>query len=541
MSVTPASSIRIECAHHTAIAAKTIEILSYQLEQRCGTSVVATGVAGLTVQLCLKPGMGTNGYEIAGGVDGKIVIYGNDEPGLLYGVGRFLRDRLYSSNGFVAGPWRGVSVPVMPVRGIYFATHFHNFYHDAPIEEVQRYVEELALWGVNSIMLWFDMHHFNGLNDPAAQLMIQRLRQILQTAKSVGMGRGLGVIANEGYANSPVEMRAVGVGRGGFYGVEICPDQPGAKGLIVNQFREMFDEFSDIGITDLWIWPYDQGSCDCEQCRPWGSNGFLSIAKPVADQARSSFPGVKVYLSTWLMDEQEWKGLADAFRTRPEWVDALIAQPDCYRFTNSSPGGLPVLGFPEISMDGMWPWGGFGANPQPKALQSYWSGVKSISAGGYPYSEGIFEDINKIICAQLYWNPEGSIDEILKAYIAYEYSPDMTDELLTVIRTLEQNHHMRWWPGLFESYQGWFPSKGLVAQPDPGAESACTIVKRLDARLSAQARTGWRWRILYLRTLLDAELKANGGKPNAVCERAFQELTGIYHAQNGQIDVKPPV
>ena len=35
-------------------------------------------------------------------------------------------------------------------------------------------------------------------------------------------------------------------------------------------------------------------------------------------------------------------------------------------------GGLPVLDFPEYSMFGRCPWGGFGANPIPMAMQADW-------------------------------------------------------------------------------------------------------------------------------------------------------------------------
>jgi hypothetical protein len=39
---------------------------------------------------------------------------------------------------------------------------------------------------------------------------------------------------------------------------------------------------------------------------------------------------------------------------------------------------------------------------------------------------------------------------------------------------------------------------------------------------------------------MDAELKANGGKPNDACEEAFQELTRIYFAANAEGPVRPP-
>ena len=58
---------------------------------------------------------------------------------------------------------------------------------------------------------------------------------------------------------------------------------------------------------------------------------------------------------------------------------------------------------------------------------------------------------------------------------------------------------------------------------------------------AAPARMSRRWRQLYLRALLDAGLKANGGKPDDRCNEAFAELIRIYHAENAIPGVRPPL
>ncbi|MCX6873634.1 MAG: hypothetical protein NTW21_07475 [Verrucomicrobia bacterium] len=112
-------------------------VFARQVEQRCDARVSTTGLAPVTAELAVTPGIGAEGFRIEDGPGGGVRIVGNDERGLLYGVGKFLRSSRYDPAGFTAGAWRGTSVPQKPVRGIYFATHFHNFYHDAPVEEVQ--------------------------------------------------------------------------------------------------------------------------------------------------------------------------------------------------------------------------------------------------------------------------------------------------------------------------------------------------------------------------------------------------------------------
>ncbi len=517
------------------------DLFERHVTARCPARVTLTEDAPLTVVLEFASTPPGESYAITENDPGTIHIQSESARGLLYGIGKLLRDSRYSSDGFTPGDWRGVSTPGKAIRGIYFATHFHNYYHDAPLTEVQRYIEDLALWGVNTLIVWYDMHHFNGWDDPEAVLFRTRLHEICSAARNAGMDIGFGVVANEGYGNSPVELRAdMGGMRGAKMPTDICTSKPEGQRYVLDNFAQLFDWASGLHPAYAWIWPYDSGGCGCAGCQPWGHGGFLRAAKPLAELIKSKAPSAKIILSTWFFDAAEWAGLSKQFATPPEWANILLAEPHSPAFTSETPGQLPLTGFPEISMNGMWPWGGFGANPQPSACVVYWNTVKDKVIGCFPYSEGVYEDINKVIFTQLLWNPEREVKDILKEYIAFEFSPDVINDVLSVIQILDANHHFRWWPGLLEDYKGWFPSKGTTPQDDPGAEEAYATVKNIDARLAPWARTSWRWRILYLRALLDSELKGNGGRPTEACEQAFEELTRIYHAENALIDLAPP-
>jgi hypothetical protein len=515
-------------------------IFTRQIQQRCDAKMVESADAPCIVELAVSPGLGAEGFRIEDRPGGGTRIVGNDERGLLYAVGKFLRTSRYDQGGFTAGACRGTSVPQKPIRGIYFATHFHNFYHDAPVEDLRRYVEDLGLWGFNVLTVWYDMHHFDGFEDPKAVEFRARLHAICEAAKGVGLDVSFGVIANEAYNNSPLALRADPSGkRGGWYDCAVCPSKPGGMEYALRVLGQEFDWVADLQPRYVWIWPYDQGGCGCAQCRPWGSNGFLKAGERVAALARKKLPGTKIILSTWFFDEGEWQGLAQVFAAKKPWADYILAEGT----TRPMPGKLPMVGFPEISMHETFPWGGFGATPLTGRAQQQWNAVKGQTAGGFPYSEGIYEDITKVVISQLYWNDRPAA-QTLREYVAFEYSPEVVDEIVQVIATLEQNHHMRWWPGELEGMKldlDWFPSRGAKPQADPGAEEAYATVQRVDAKLTPQARRSWRWRQLYLRTLLDAELKANGGKPNDRCKEAFVELIKIYHAEKANPALRPPL
>jgi hypothetical protein len=43
------------------------------------------------------------------------------------------------------------------------------------------------------------------------------------------------------------------------------------------------------------------------------------------------------------------------------------------------------------------------------------------------YSEGIYEDINKVICGQSYWDTDRAALDTVSEYAPFEYWPDVVD------------------------------------------------------------------------------------------------------------------
>lgn len=527
---------------------KAADLLLRTVAERTVPAPVTPGAGGLRVELAIEPGIGTEGFRIDD-IPAGIRVSGNDERGLLYGVGKLLHGAAYRPGEFIPGGWRGASVPAKTVRGIYFATHFHNWYHEAPIADVTRYIEELALWGFNVLNVWFDMHHYRGIGDPEAQAMIARLHAMLQAANAVGMGACLGFLANEAYADSPEAMRADWTAGhdgyhtppGGHYHVELCPSQPGAMETLLRWTEEKLEAFADIDLEYLWVWPYDQGGCTCGRCAPWGTNGFLRLAEPIARQYRARFPGGKVVLSTWYFDHftaGEWEGLDRAFRRRPDWVDYLLVDDygdhfPAYPLAHGAPGGFPMVNFPEISMYAAGPWGGYGANPFPCHLQAIWDAAGARLDGGFPYSEGIYEDLNKIICAGFYWDGGKAAAESAREYAAYHFGPEFADDIVAAVTILEETLPR----GITAEAGEPVVSLGNTA----GVDSALQRLEAVARQLAPGVQASWRWRLLYLRARIDAELAREGGRISDRCEEAFRELAAIYQADRACNWVRPPV
>jgi hypothetical protein len=79
----------------------------------------------------------------------------------------------------------------------------------------------------------------------------------------------------------------------------------------------------------------------------------------------------------------------------------------------------------------------------------------------------------------------------------------------------------------------------VIAGPG-GVEQAWQLIEDAHAHLPEHTRSSWRWRIFYLRGLIDHELLHHDFQVSPACEAAFQELVEIYHAQQAGYAVSPP-
>jgi len=515
-------TVQIQAADNPLVA-RTFSILKDRIEQRCASRVVESG-AEAKIILTIDNSLPSEGFRIDA-TDAATRVAGGSPSGLLYGTGKFLRTSRYEG-AFEPSPWRGVSQPRGSLRGMYFATHFHNWYQQASPAEVSRYMEDLALWGVNAVMAVFPMINLQDWNDPQAAPAMDMLRQYARTARDLGLQFATGV-NNSMFKNAPKDIRATRLPdpthRRGNSGNPVCPSIPEGHEYIMTNTGRLFDELSEVGLDILVHWPYDEGGCACAKCRPWGCNGYLKLSRDLTLLARKRFPHIKTVLSTWMFDtppEGEWQGLADALAKKNDWVDYILADSHedfpRYPLDVGVPGGLPLLNFPEISMWGNWPWGGFGANPLPSRLQRLWGQVKDVVRGGFPYSEGIYEDVNKVVEAQFYWDKDQSAHETMKEYIAYEFGLDKADDVLALIDDLEA--------AASQSYR---------KQPvdTDKVQRAYHLAESTNARLPDWAKQSWRWEILILRATLDRERFGGGSLDSPTAQAAMDRLMEIYHCQ----------
>ena len=196
-----------------------------------------------------------------------------------------------------------------------------------------------------------------------------------------------------------------------------------------------------------------------------------------------------------------------------KWTHVMSAVPGGFEWlsTHGPVGGLPTLDFPEYSMFSGCPWGGWGANPIPSGMQRDWDTHGHLITGGMPYSEGIYLDMNQVMRQQQYWGGRPT-NATLAEYIRYEFGWGAAVTLVSqAVGVLEADLHDQ--------------------LHDPQSAAALALLTAAMPTMTAAAKTGWRWRVLYLRARIDA-LAFNGTESNgAALNASFAELDRIYHVE----------
>lgn len=515
---------------------------------------------GMTIELCVNKIIGAEeSYLITSEAEGW-KITGSDEAGLYYGIGKFLHTAKWCAEAFEPNPPKKVMTPACSYRVIYFSVHCYNWYQMASVEELERYLEELLLWGYNGIHCIIPVLNLHSFDEDLFYHSVDVSRRLFTLAKKLGMKTSFGINPNQGLLSAPHKFDAdrsfdpIGTVRG-HAGRNICPAKPGALDYLKDIWVKMFEQYQDLGLDYIMFWPYDEGGCGCEQCRPWGAKGYADLCIEARNIAMQYYSDVKYVVSCWIFDKPddqgEYEGLYQRLKEDLDWVDYIMvdAHADFPRYPLEHEVIKPVINFPEISMWKLFPWGGYGANPLPARFHDIWNSAKHILDGGQPYSEGMYEDISKIQFIGYYWEPDRDWRDILAEYINYECSSEVIDDALEMIEKIERNHV-------------------IVAdnqEPDFEAARRCgELAKSIHERLDERGKNAWRWRMLYIRAVLDQkrmqyyqehnmhgladlrELRYFAGDllaEDAESQELFKELRRLYHSveYNGENQFTLPV
>ena len=495
-------------------------ILTYEItERKC--KVMRRNEGAITLEFAVDSRMKADSYRVVKKEDGSYVVSANTTVTVFAGVGRFLVLSVFDGKGGFTPAACPISHKMKKsIRGIYLATHFYNFHHNAPIELECRHVLEQALRGFNAVMLCLAPQHYTSFETPEALEMIARLKQQLAIAKKIGMSTALVGFSNTGFSDfkNAAQFKMDESGRyqrdiTAEFLTEVCPSLPAGYEEIEDLQRQFLSAFRDTDLDYIYLWPWDEGGCLCEKCYPWTTNGFMKCADMVRRILKEYGMKTQLCISTWHFGNQMpgewenfWKHLAAGEYSWAPYVMVSFqsTKPDNVLRDNAIPEGVKFVDFPEISMQNpAKPWGGYGATPFPMYLNNLEEYTGYLNDGGYLYSEGIYEDVNKFICAGFYCGYYTDANEAMRDYFRFEFGiedREAQNELIRASELMETTHRKNFSAPADGTPWTFGPRFG---NPVPETKR---IIDRIDKTVGKAWKNSWKWRLYVIRANVEAEI-----------------------------------
>jgi hypothetical protein len=145
-----------------------------------------------------------------------------------------------------------------------------------------------------------------------------------------------------------------------------------------------------------------------------------------------------------------------------------------------------------------------------------WRQLSDRVYGGLCYSEGFYDDVNKAVIAQLMWNKSCTPREVFADYCGYEFREAVTESFWEMSNLMERNQ---------------LRTHVSTKLPPDMTEVAKirNLGEQINTSLPETIRTGWRWRLMYLRSVLDYERYTAGAPHNWGFDTLVKDQTRFYH------------
>lgn len=401
-----------------------------------------------------------------------VFIIGNDPRGLLFGIGYFLRKISMKPNEIlVPNNLNIISKPAVALRGHQLGYRPKtNSYDGFSVEMWEQYIRDLVVFGTNAIELlppFTDDDSYSPMFPlPPMEMLIEMNELLIKYQLDTWIWYPL---MHGDYTKSE---------------------------NIEKSLKENQEIFSKLAKIDAIFVP----GGDPGHSPPKILFNYLEKKAKILHQYH---PEAEMWVSPQGFDENWMNEFLKLLEAEPEWLTGIVHGPQVrMNITNLRkvvPKKYPIRRYPDIThnYDSQYPvpnWDfTFAAtenresiNPRPIDQSIIFHSADLKDYKGYiTYSEGVNDDVNKIIWSSLGWNPESAPLEILKEYSRYFIGPDYTNEFSHALLGLEQN-----WRGPLIS--------------NSGVSNTHLIFRSLEKEASPTLRLNWRFQMGLFRSYYDA-------------------------------------
>jgi hypothetical protein len=421
-----------------------------------------------------------------------VEITGNDERGVLFGVGGLLRAlEMRRDSVTLAGSLDLRTAPKYPLRGHQLGYRPKTNSYDAwDVPQWESYIRDLAVFGANAIELIPprsddapDSPHFPL---PPMQMMIEMSR----LAQEYGLQCWIWYPAMDRDYADPATVTAA-----------------------LQEWGEVFRQLPRVDA--VFVPGGDPGHTEPRY--------LLALLEKQTAKLKKYHPKAAMWVSPQGFNAQWMEQFFGLMDQHPAWLTGVVFGPQVRvnlpELRQRIPKQYPIRFYPDIthSVNAEFTVNDWdvafaqteereGINPRPldealifRVLQPY------ADAGFLTYSEGCNDDVNKAVWSVLGWNPEADVTAALRDYGRYFIGPDMADEFAQGLLALERNWR-----------------SALLA--NAGVDVTLAQFQEMERKATPQQKLNWRFQQALYRAYYDAYLRARLTDETARERRAMDRL-----------------
>jgi hypothetical protein len=464
-----------------------------EIEKRTGIRLATAthrpeGQAAIVIETGGGPGAKTDGYHVFLDPSAPVLsAIGNDARGTLFAAGQLLRRIDWAKGQLrIDGPLEIATAPAHSIRGHQLGYRAEANTYDAwTPAQYEQYIRELTFFGVNSI--------------EGIPFQDTRSTPVMKFSRRE-MSRAIGEICNR-----------YGLDYWAWIPADVDLNDAAKRAKLLDLSNEFFKDTPTL--TGVFVPGGDPGSNPPELVLPFLEDmGKLLMA---------AHPKARIWLSMQHFTAPQMDWIYQYIEQRqPVWLGGLAGGPSsaplpeirrrlARRYTVRD---YPDLTHNKLSQYQVPQWdqayamtlGREGVNPRPLEYAAIHRHTAGYTDGFISYSEGIHDDVNKIVFSALSWNPDMDVRDILVDYARVYFNPAVSQAAADGILALERN------------WQGPLITNG-------GVEGTLLEWQTLEKK-APELESNWRWQACLLRANYDAYDRRKLIRESKLEEEANHEL-----------------
>jgi hypothetical protein len=471
-----------------------------------GPLATASSWAGAVLRAAAAAGApGREGYRVAVTTAGRaaptVLVLGADPRGVLFGVGRLLRE-LHMTGGSLRVPasFSTVSTPQVALRGHQLGYRPKTNAYDAwNVPMWEQYIRDLTIFGSNAIEL------MPPRTDDAADSPHFPLPQM----------------------DMMVEMSRLG----DMYGQDVWVWYPaldqdyGDPKQVELALKEWAGVLSKLPRVDAVFVP----GGDPGHTQP---RHLMALLERQTASLRRYHPKLQMWVSPQGFTKVWMDEFYQILQAEPAWLTGVVFGPQVRDSVPVLRANVPkryrIRHYPDIthSLRAQYPvqdWDVAHAltsqreqiNPRPLDEAAIFRALMPYVTDFITYSEGCNDDVNKFVWSGLGWDPKADVLQILREYSRYFISSRYTDTFAQGLLALERN------------WRGPLASNGSVY-------TTLEQFQAMERAASPGDLRNWRFQQALYRAYYDAHVRARLLHETVVEERALERLRAVRNGESRQ-------